>query len=88
MQQKAPKLFHHQKKKNRLKFPGAYDERATRMVKIFVHLDEPKAKKVARPVHKVVAKDMGQKNKGSPEGIRECVQAKVGNGGGARDWRI
>lgn len=58
------------------------------MVKIFVHLDEPKAKKVARPVHKVVAKDMGQKNKGSPEGIRECVQAKVGNGGGARDWRI
>ena len=35
------------------------------MVKIFVHLDEPKAKKtnVARPVHKVVANDMGQKNK-------------------------
>ena len=38
------------------------------MVRIFVHLDEPEAKvkkkiKVARPVHKVVAKDMGQKNK-------------------------
>jgi hypothetical protein len=42
VQQKAPKLFI--SPKDRLKFPGAYDERATRMVKIFVHLDEPKAK--------------------------------------------
>lgn len=58
-------------------------------VKIFVHLNEPKAKKkVARPFHKVVAKDMGQKNKGSLEGVRECVQVKVANGGCAGDWRM
>lgn len=43
-------------------------------VKIFVHLNEPKAKKkVARPFHKVVAKDMGQKNRGDRPRASENV---------------
>ena len=45
-------------------------------VEIFVHVNEPKAKEkqnVARPSHKVVAKDMGQKNRGDRPRASENV---------------
>lgn len=42
-------------------FPGASHKRSTRMIKMFVHLDEPKRKiKGGSSSRKVVAKDMGQ----------------------------
>jgi hypothetical protein len=42
-------------------FPGASHKRSTRMIKMFVHLNEPKRKiKGGSSSQKVVAKDMGQ----------------------------
>jgi uncharacterized protein YcnI len=72
VQAEAPKLLSLQKAVP--KFPSACDERATRKIKSVCSSGRAKSKKVARPGHKVVAKDMGQKNKSDrPVGDRMCT---------------